>query len=265
MSNRQKVLAFIDESGHRSPSRKSSDYFVMSAVLMQDVHRPVAEQKLNELKRGTNRKPEHILHFTKLSDQQRSYVAKTIGEFQTLRTISVVACKRVLADRAVMNVPLPEGRSVQLPRYEPLSEDEAYLKSYQYLLERVSWLANSVNGVADVSIEHTQRFKKSTLREFERRMKEDPRCSVEWNAIQGEAKLQGKKNEEMLQFADLTASAVGAAFNGHPVRGTDTSYVHHLKPIIWRGRNGSKPTTYGLKMHPWDNTVRSMHPWIEQF
>lgn len=254
--------AFIDESGQRSPSAKSSDYFVMSAVVALGPYLDRARGHLAELKQLTNRKPEHLLHWKKLSPEHRALVSQKLGSYVALGYISVVACKRVLSNK-VQSFVDPEGNEVTVPMFPPLSEDEAYLKSYQYLLERISWAAEKMDATVDVTIEHTIRFKLATLREFEAKIQKDPQCSAKWDRLPDGAKLRGKKDEDLLQLADLVASGTGAAFNGHPSNGTNISFVQEMAPRIWRGPYATpKLTTYGLKMHPWNDATKALHPWL---
>lgn len=264
MTAPKKCLVYIDESGQRSPSDKSSDYFIMSAVLIPAGSKVEMERVLGELKRETNRKPDHRIHFSKLKPEHREIVTTRLGQTSDLMTVSVVTCKAVLASRATWTVTDPSGNRVPVRIHPPLSEDEAYLKTYQYLLERVSWLLDKVGATAEITVEHTIRFKAETMREFERLAKTDTNCSVTWKAAPTPAKLMSKSTEPFLQFADIVASSVAAAFNGNQ-SGVNTKYVHNLRPIIWRGGSRNKPTTYGLKMHPWDEQINAMHPWILNF
>lgn len=262
MSSQNVMHVFIDESGQRSPSAKSSDYFIMSAVLVMETRLDHAREHLAELKKLTNRKPDHLLHWKKLSPDHRSVVSRQLGSYIDLGYISVVACKRVLANQAQATVDV-NGESITFPMFPPLSEDEAYLKTYQYLLERISWAAERANANVDITIEHTIRFKAKTLREFETQIKQDPACSAKWEQLPNGAKLRSKKDEDLLQLADVVASGIGAAFNGHPANGTDSSHIHAMAPRIWKGPYGTpKMTTYGLKMHPWNDATRRLHPWL---
>lgn len=261
MTDRGKAHVFIDESGQRSPSAKSSDYFIMSAVLIKDINIEVARQHLTDLKLATNRRPEQILHWTKLKQHHRSEVSTRLGAYQEMMFISVVTCKRVLARKSMTSTEV-DGEVVEYPTFGPLSEDEAYLKTYQYLLERISWMARSHNVNADITIEHTIRFKSKALREFEAKIKASKSCSAAWDYLPDGAKFSAKKDSDLLQLADLVASGIASAFNGHPVSGTKQDHVKAMRPRMWDGPGSPKLTTYGLKMHPWDETTKKLHPWL---
>lgn len=262
MSRPKRLHAFVDESGQRSPSEKSSDYFIMSAVLVFDNCLDLAREHLTALKSATNRKPEHLLHWSKLKPHHRSKVSEMMGSASGfMGYVSVVACKRVLADQVTMEMNFG-GEKYKFSAFTPLSEDEAYLKTYQYLLERISWVASRNQTSADITIEHTIRFKRKTLEEFESRIKKDASCSAHWGSLPDGAKLRSKNDEDLLQLADLVASGIGAAFNGHPRNGVDTSHVSNMAQAMWRGPKKNKLTTYGLKMHPWNEATKSLHPWL---
>lgn len=256
------MFAFVDESGQRSPSKRSSDYFVMAAVLVKAKHLDLAYDYLRYLKQITNRKPDDLLHWSKLKDHHRSEVATALGQFEHLHYTSVVACKRVLAEKAEFRFS-ERGETHELP-LPLLSEDEAYLKTFQYLYERITWFARTQGLRVSVRMEHTQRFKLKTLREFENKMRRGSTSSIEWATVARPVQLLQKKDEPLLQLSDVVASGIAQAFN--PGRGniTRTDYIQSMLPRIWCGYKPEAPkiTTYGIKMHPWDETTKKMHPWL---
>jgi hypothetical protein len=67
----------------------------------------------------------------------------------------------------------------------------------------------------------------------------------------------------MLQISDIIASSIGAAFNGDNFGNTETRYVQSYANRLYRGPDDHRNIwSYGLKMHPWNDTLRAAHPWV---
>jgi hypothetical protein len=91
--------AYIDEAGQRARTARSSDHFVMSAVVMRDAAVPAAAALLAQLRLDLGRRPADVLHWRNLRQHsQKLHVAMSIGAAEFLGISTVVVCKRHLAD-----------------------------------------------------------------------------------------------------------------------------------------------------------------------
>jgi hypothetical protein len=90
--------AFIDESGQRAFSPKSSDFFVMSAVVFDrddDLNR--ADELLGQIRHDLHRRPGDELHWRNIKKHsQRLRAVQLIGQSPFITLSSVVICKRRL-------------------------------------------------------------------------------------------------------------------------------------------------------------------------
>ena len=248
-SPRPMLHAFIDESGQRGHSPKASRHFVMSAVVMWHDEQPVVSTWLAGLREELGRSPGETLHFQNLkSHADRLHACMSVGSQETLAIISVVVCKDHLVGTMRLN------------------DDQAYLYTFRFLLERLSWLARDKKADIRYTLAHIHRFKIAKLREYESilRATGKPECSIEWAHIHPAGGTVDQPNRvEMLQVADIAVSGIAQAFEPDRFGNTERRYLTELLPRIWaRGSGGNRYTTYGLKMHPWSTTTKAAYPWV---
>lgn len=244
--SRRILRAYIDESGGRSRSLASSDHFVMAAAVFFDEHAFSADALLDAVRVETKRQVGQHLHWKNFSHTHRLAAAKVLGEPQHhIGFIAVVVCKRHLAVTG------------------NFSEDDAYLLTFRYLLESLSWVAREQKSELHYTLAHIQRFKKATLREYEARIKNLPpsMCSVSWEWVNPKGgDIDQPKRLPYLQLADFAASSIGNAFEPGNDGLCHPEYVQEFSTRLWR-KNG-KLTTYGMKMHPWNHSTKAAYPWI---
>lgn len=243
-----KLHAFIDEAGQRSRSQKSSDHFVMSAVVVADADLPRAAAFLASLRTDLRRRPGDTLHWQNFkSHTDRLHAARSLGAQEWATISSVVVCKRHL----------PAGAT-------RLNDDQAYLYTFRFLLERLSWLARDSGSVLEYTLAHVVRFKIAKLREYESilQAQDGTECRVAWPSLDPHGgRLAQPSGVEVLQCADLAASATYAGFNADRFGNTEPRYLQELSPRLYR-RGLAPLTSYGLKMHPWNNSTKAAYPWV---
>ncbi|MFK0024170.1 DUF3800 domain-containing protein [Streptomyces sp. NPDC090798] len=243
-----KLHAFVDEAGQRSRSEKSSDHFVMSAVVVADGDLPQAAAFLAALRIDLRRRPGDVLHWQNFkSHTDRLHAAKFLAAQNWATVSSVVVCKRHL----------PAGGA-------RLDDDQAYLYTFRYLLERLSWLARDSGSILEYTLAHVVRFKMAKLRQYESILQaQDPmECRVAWKALDPRGgRIDQPSRVEMLQCADLAASATFAAFNDDRFGNTEPRYLQELSPRLYR-RGAAPLTSYGLKMHPANPSTKAAYPWV---
>jgi Protein of unknown function (DUF3800) len=241
------LFAYIDEAGQRAWTSKSSDHFVMSAVVIADSDLGLPTALLAQLRQDLRRNPGDTLHWRNFKNHaDKVHASRQLGGAPWVTISSVVVCKRQLAQSAGM------------------TEDMAYLYTFRFLLERLSWLARDSDRTLDYTLAHVVRFKLATLRNYEARLRALPasQCKVAWSSVNPRGgHLDQPSRLENLQLADLAASATFAAFEKDRHGNTEPRYLQELSPRLYRRLNSSL-TSYGLKMHPWDANTRAAYPWV---
>jgi hypothetical protein len=140
-------------------------------------------------------------------------------------------------------------------------EDMAYMYTFRFLLERLSWFARDRDSSVAFTLAHIVRFKLSKLRQYEAALRADPSTQIAWQCIAGPGSLDQPLRVEHLQLADIAASATFKAFEPDDFGNSEPRYLTALSPRLYR-RPPGKLTSYGLKMHPWTEAAKSAHPWV---
>lgn len=243
-SGARKLHAFIDEAGVRSRSKASSDHFVMTAVVVDDHDLPSAAQFLAQMRLDLGRRPSDTLHWVGLKKhEQRVHAAKSLGSQPWVTISHVVACKRHLTNN--------------------ITDSQFYLYTFRYLLERLSWFARDSNATLTYTLAHITRPQMTLgeLRQYEAALQAMP-TSIVWGALDPKGgRIEQPNRVEMLQCADLAASATFRAFEPDNFGNTETRYLGELSPRLYRRGNGAI-TSYGMKLHPWDNSTKAAYPWV---
>ena len=236
--------AFVDEAGQRARTPKSSDHFVMSAVVVPSENLIDATATLASLRSDLRRQPGDTLHWRNIrGHSQRLRLAQIIGSKPWLTVTSVVVCKPYLTGPA-------------------LDDDTAYLYTLRYLLERLSWLARDQGRVLTGTLAHIVRFKLAKLRAYEHILRRAPGCQIAWQSLDPAGfAIDQPHRVELLQLADAAASATFAAFEADTFNNTEIRYLVELSPRLYRRPPGPL-TSYGLKMHPWTDSARAAYPWV---
>lgn len=237
-------LAYIDESGQRSRTGRSSPHFILSAVVIQADKQAEATAFVASLRNRHGRRPSDTLHWKNYNQHDKRLLASSaVGAQKSLfRVCSVVVCKDHLPDEP-----------------DKWNQDRAYLYTLRFLLERLSWIARDGQrgGGLRYTLAHVRRFKLSKLRQYEYRLMEQG-TEISWNHLDPAGGQIDQPNRlDLLQIADIAASATGAAFNPRQGDGTvQTQYLRKLEPVMYRRQAGSI-TSYGLKMHPWNSGTKA--------
>ncbi|WP_168220911.1 DUF3800 domain-containing protein [Actinomadura sp. WMMA1423] len=235
----------MDEAGQRSRTPKSSDHFVMSAVIIDDEHLAEASDCLAKLRVDLGRRPDDHLTWKNLRGHSlRLHASQVLGQQPWLTISSVVVCKRHITQGI-----------------EGIDDDLAYLYTVRYLLERLSWHARDRSRQSSYTLAHVIRFRMEKLREYERLLRADPDCKIAWTALDPRGgQLDQPQRLEFLQLADLAASATFAAFEPDHYGNTERRYLENFSERLYR--RGENLTSYGLKMHPWCSSTKAAYPWV---
>ncbi|WP_328452018.1 DUF3800 domain-containing protein [Amycolatopsis sp. NBC_00438] len=237
--------AFIDESGQRGRSPRSSDHFVMTAAVVPGTSLQESASVLAQLRVDLGRRPGDTLHWSNLKTHpQRLHLARTLGAQNWLTVSSVVVCKR------------------HLPTPSPFDGDDGYLFTLSHLLTRLSWLARDRGQVLTYTLAHITRFKIATLRKYEAELRGDSSCKIDWSYLDPRGgSISQPAQLEQLQLADAAASATAAAFNTDTYGNTERRYLQELSPRLYR-RDTESITSSGVMIYPWSPSTMSLYPWV---
>jgi hypothetical protein len=242
--------AYIDESGQLANTRRSSDHFVLAAIVCRDSNLVRLDRMLSRLKVELGRRPDDRLQWKNIKrPEQRTHVAQTLGQTKFIKIVAIVVCKRYLAP--------------------PITDlDAAYLFTLRFLLERLSWLGELHRDRTGYTLAHIKRFKALKLKDYEAKLGMI-KTEIKWEHLD---LLGGRISNDLvtprLQLADLTASATAKAFETSETP-SEPSLLRQLLPAFYRGQVAGNPnvlTSYGLKMHPWGQmpAVRERYRWVAE-
>lgn len=192
-----------------------------------------------------NRRPGDTLHWRNVkAHPQRVHFAKAIGATDYLTVCTVVVCKRHLTSTR-------------------MNDDQTYLYTFRYLLERLSWLARDQGAELKYTLAHVVRFKLQKLRDYEGILRLDPQCQVAWSSLDPRGgRIDQPNRVEGLQLADAAASATFAAYEIDAYGNTEDRYLRELSGRLYRRGSGANAlTSYGLKMHP-QTAIKADHAWV---
>jgi len=229
---------YIDEAGDRGRAPRSSDHFVVSAVVVRDESDATVREELNAAKARIGLQPGNVVHFRKLPHSKKVRICRDVSGFSLDRITSVVICKKQLE-------PFPGGGLPYISNPDPL-----YLWAVRLLLERVSWLIrDNGGGTSIVTFAHLTRFKSEKLHNY-RAALENSETSIHWASFAGHPfRINHPEKVHLLQVADCSASAFYKAVEEDQYGITEGRYLQELRPKLYR--YGTSPvTSYGLKVFP---------------
>lgn len=233
---------YIDEAGDRGISRLSSRHFVVSAVIVPDKNDAHARSALAELRCSLERHPEHVLHFVKFEHSQRLKAAQDIAAFPISATVNVIIHKDLIGR------PMPADDLAHIFRPDPM-----YLWSLRLLLERISWCVAELGGTgAIVTFARLKNFRDQKLHDYRCTLETSGEADIQWAVFDGHPfRIATPRDVEMLQVADITASALFRAIEPDRYGNTEPRYFRQMTSKLFR-REGESVTSYGLKTFPPD-------------
>lgn len=234
-----KWRVYIDEAGDRGMSPTSSSHFVTSAVVVPDDSDLQCRKELAALHETLDRRPSEVLHFQKLSHSNRLKATQDIAGFSFGAISNVILCKSGFSE------PLPDGTVPYIANPDPM-----YLWAMRLLLERVSWYCrDNGGGAAITTFAHVRRFKTAKLHSYLSLLRQSD-TTIDTATFQSHPlRINSPDKIELLQLADIAASALFAAIEPDRFGNLEPRYFEQLIPRIYR--RGARPiTSYGLKVFP---------------
>lgn len=231
--------AFIDESGDEGfifkepPERASSEWFILSAVVIRDKLRvPVSNDLNNTI--GKFEAEHRKVHFSKLNHDQRKHVAKILGGTR-VRLIHVCINKQKL----------PPGHGLDANR-------RLHRYAIRLLLERISWLCrdNAVAGEGDgrckLNFAHCKNLSYAMVGEYLDKLK-GSETAIHWPSLDtANINVDASENSIWLRTADIAASGIAKALEIGPHGLCEDTFARLLRPVAYTYKTG-KCLGYGLK------------------
>jgi hypothetical protein len=231
---------YVDEAGDRGISNASDCHFVVSAVVVEDARDSMLRQELGALRGQLGRHPGHVLHFVKFSHSQRLKAVQDVASSSLATIVNVVVHKDLIGQ------PLPTGNLAHVAKPDPM-----YLWALRLLLERVSWFVDDSGGSgAIVTFAHLKGFRAQKLHDYRAALEGNGDIGIRWSVFAGHPfRIESPRSVELLQVADIAASALFRAVEPDAFENTETRYLEELRPKLYR-RGDGQITSYGLKVFP---------------
>lgn len=235
-------IAYVDESGDEgfSFAAGSSEWFVLSALLLRRETELEAVKVLDGVKELLKKEPRRPLHFRKLEHHQRvAYVTELAKHRTRMRTISVLVHKPSLKD-----VDRFRGKYL-LYRY-----------ATRFLLERVSWFCrdhrragDGGDGSVEVVFSNRRNMSYEEIRGYLDVLRGRPEVKIEWSVVRRD-QVDSLPHDQRrgLQIVDAVASSYWYGLNPNVYGQTEDRYARILHPLAY-ARYG-KYAPYGLKFFP---------------
>ena len=220
---------------------ESSDYFVVSAVIVEEAKDRALRGDLARIREEVGRAPGSSLHFRNMNHMTKVKVTSDIGLSPNVAAVtSVIMCKRHINDAAY------PGGAAFISGPDPM-----YLFGLRMLWERVSWCVrdHGAGPPAKLTFSQVKHFKIEKIEDYRSRL-EKIETHIHWPSFAGHPfVMRGMEEIELLQMADSSASAVAAAIEPNKHGDTEDRYLRNLAPKLYR-YGTSALTTYGLRVFP---------------
>lgn len=264
MKSNSSFVTYIDESGDegfifKPGNAGSSRWFVLSPLVIRRKNDCMLVNSLAEVRNLLQKPALYPLHFKDLKHEQRIPYIKRVAALP-IRVVSVMVYKPAILE--------PEK-----------FQNESYLL-YRYatrlLLERVSWLCreNRIegegDGFTDIIFSNRSNMSYEKISEYLNNLIEQSNYNPQQiqldNSVIDPLRIQAIDHSKMsgLQAVDSIASGFFSALNFNRYGETETSYLLHLKKVIYHHKNIK--IGYGLKFWPEDfDHIKQKAPEVNNF
>jgi hypothetical protein len=232
--------AYVDEAGDLGFSPRSSRYFVASAVIVYDKKDGQLRSELAGLRSSLGRRPKHALHFVKFSHSKRLKAVQDVANSCLASIANVVIHKDLIGQPYAVR----EAAGIAWP-------NPIYLWALRLLLGRISRCVDEEGGdEAVVTFSQLKGFRPRKLHDYRVALEASSGVDIRWSVFESHPfRIDGPNAVELLQLADITASALFRAIEPDRFGNPEPRYLHELRPKLYR-RAGANITSYGLKTFP---------------
>ncbi|GIO83456.1 hypothetical protein J25TS5_03880 [Paenibacillus faecis] len=243
---------YIDESGDEGFKIKddkwvSSRWFIIGALITHKGSDLPISKTVDTIKSKFNWKNQKPLHFIDFSHEKRSFIINTLVSTNSSFRVCYVAFDKQK---------IPEDSYLRKKRY-------LYNYCTRYLLERISWLVDDLDGEAHLIFENRANTSYSELNQYITDTISSGKSQIRKNVFKSWKNL-GKAQSKNLQLADAVVSSLYKALEPNQYGLTEHSYIETLKPFIYNV--DGKYHAYGLKIFPDSfKVLQKEHKWIKMF
>jgi hypothetical protein len=233
-------IAYIDESGDEGFAfeRGSSEWFVLSAVVLRAATELETVKLLDEVKALLGRQPNKPLHFRTLEHHQRVAFVERLATAR-MRCVSICVHKPSLHD--------PESFRQKY---------RLYFYAARFLLERLSWYCREIrhprdtgDGSVRIVFSNRRNMSYAAFGEYLDVLRGKADDAIDWNVVRREQiEARGHAERRGLQIVDAVASGYWYGLNRNRYGHTEDRYARILHPLAYK-RNG-RCRSYGLKFFP---------------
>lgn len=221
------LRVYVDETGDRGSSRKSSPFFAFAAVLVSDEDEAQMRDAMRGLRTELKVPPKAALHWNRHAKtfSRRQHVARTLSQLT-----KVTVCY-VVVDKAAV----PAG-SGMLGNHVLFYNFAAGLVLERAVLAARHW----TGGKRDVLVRfgHVRGFDHSTTRDYFARKKETPTtAALPWGCLKS-VHFSDQASWDGLQAADQYAGMFHAAFHPDEFGGYEPNHFLAVRHQLRRSESG---------------------------
>jgi len=231
------LLAFVDETGDRGYSKKSSEYFAMTAVIFSASVQQKVKDCIANIKARMGIPLKMPLHWYKhcRMHEDRKFITGEISKLEGVTVIYVISDKKTT----------PKNHTIFYNVVAALT------------LERILRHSEKLNRKVCVWFGHVKGFNHSTTIDYFQ--KRDWR-KINYNVLLEQPKWIPADTNSGIQLADQYAGILGAAMIADKHGNFETSYLEKIKHQIRKSEYG-KVNGYGIKAISADNDSQSFKWW----
>jgi hypothetical protein len=244
------LRAYVDETGDRGHSAKSSPFFAFAAVLVADEDEAALRAVMSRLRRDFNVPPGKALHWNQhvKTYQRRQHVATQLAATAGL-TISYVIVEKTA-------IPVGSG---MYSDHELFYNYAALIMMERLLLAARDWAGGSRDLI--VRFGHVRGFDHtSTQRYF--LLKAATPSWVPWNRLHGSTHFSDQSSWDGLQAADQYAGILNVAVTEDEFGGYQEAHLMRVRRQLRRDSQG-RSRGWGFKVLGNEATFTSV-PWWPQ-
>lgn len=247
MSERRLLRAYVDETGDRGATSKSSPFFAFACVLVADEDEVHLRAAVSRLRRDLAVPPGRPLHWKDhvKSFPRRQHVARVLADVPLVQVVYVVVEKAAIPASATMR------------------RDHAVFYNFAaaIVVERVLLAARDCpGGTRDAVIRfgHVKGFDhRTTTAYFDLRKRRDPPWTP-WHLLRGGVHFDGQANWDGLQAADQYGGMLSVAIRPDQFGNYEP---HHFLTVSHQIRRvDGRAWRYGFKFLGNDPTITTL-PW----
>ena len=238
-NNNKPLLAFVDEIGDRGYSKKSSEYFAMSAVIFPTSTHQKVKDCITKIKTEFGVPLHAALHWRKhcRMHEYRKFAAMEVSKLENLTVIFVISDKKTV----------------------PHDHTQFYNIVAAFTLERILKHTEKLGTTTSVRFGHVRGFDHSiSLNYFKNRNWQ----SNNYHRLYEQPKWIPAVSNSGIQIADIYSGILGAAMLQDRFGNFEHSYLETIKHQIRKSSQG-QISGYGIKAISLNNDPESFKWWPE--